>query len=103
MKLESWIEDELVKMPFVQWDRYVTGEWAEGTEYLSVYGWIDRDDDYKDFVEVIFWENKHRYFTTSSEEYTEDIFEVLFDESLDEHNDCKRVEDVTEIENVVML
>ena len=97
------LSESLEAMDFVTWDRYTGGEWSEGQQYVTVYGWIDREDTYKDFVEVIKWENGGVYFTTSSAEHTEDIYEVLFDDSLENHNDCKRVENVLDLPNVVML
>jgi len=96
------LKEDLESMPFAQWDRFTTGEWGDN-EYVQVYGWIDRKDAYKDFVLVILWDNGQGFFTTSSTEYTEDIFQVLFDDSLDEHNDCQRVEDYLNIENKVEL
>jgi len=99
----SELSDKLAQLDFVEWDRYTGGEWSEGRQYVTVYGWIDRNDDYKDFVEIIRWANGQLYFTTSSAEHTEDIFKVLFGGSLDNHNDCKRVENALNIDNVVQL
>jgi len=96
------LESDLESMPFVNWDRFTTGDWGD-YDYVQVYGWIEREDNYKDFVLVILWENGERFFTTSSEKYTEDIFKVLFDEPLDEHNDCKRVENYLNIPNMIEL
>lgn len=95
------LEEDLEALDFVEWDRWTGGEWSEGHEYVTVYGWIDRDDEYKDFVEIIGWDDGGVYFTTSSAEYTEEIYQVLFDEPLDEHNDCRRVENVLDIENMI--
>jgi len=97
------LEDKLAQLDFVEWDRYTGGEWSEGRQYVTVYGWIDRQDGYKDFVEIIRWGNGQLYFTTSSAEHTEEIFEVLFDDSLDNHKECQRVENALDIDNVVNL
>jgi hypothetical protein len=102
-QLSDWIQDELKALQFVEWDRFVTGEWSEGVDYVTVYGWIDRDDAYKDFVVVTFWDDRGRWFTTSSDEYTVEIHQSLFDESPDKHNDCQRIEHATDIGNVVEL
>jgi len=102
-QISEWMQDELEALDFVMWDRFTTGEWSEGLTYTTVYGWIDRDDSYKDFVMVTFWDDGGRWFTTSSEEYTIDIHQSLFDEPPEEHNDCQRVEDKAEIANVVEL
>ena len=99
----SELSDKLAELDFVEWDRYTGGKWSEGRQYVTVYGWIDREDEYKDFVEIIRWQNGQLYFTTSSAEHTERIFEVLFEDPLDNHNDCKRVEDALNIDNVVKL
>ena len=99
----SELSDKLAELDFVEWDRYTGGRWSDNSSYVTVYGWVDREDEYKDFVEIIRWDNGQLYFTTSSAEHTEDIFEVLFEDSLDNHNDCKRVEDVLDIDNVVEL
>lgn len=104
VKILSELEDELEALDFVEWDRWTGGEWAEGHGYVTVYGWIEREgDDYKDFVEVMRWDDGSLYFTTSSAKYTKDIHNVLFDEPAEAHNDCRRVEKVVDIENVVKL
>ena len=92
-------------LEFVEWDRYTTGAWNADVDYITVYGWIDREnDDYKDYVQLMMWSNNDNImFNTSSAKYTEQIYEILFDEPLDEHNDCKRVENAVEIDNVVEL
>jgi len=102
--IAGWIQDELENIPFVDWDRYVIGAWSDNMDFLTVYGWIDReDDDYKDFVEVTFWDDKGRMFTTSSERYTEEIHRCLFDDPIENHNSCQRVENGADIDNVVEL
>jgi hypothetical protein len=97
------IEGALRQLDFVEWDRFVEGVWEEGLKYVSVYGWIDREDEYKDFVEVTFWDDGGRWFTTSSDEYTYRIHEILFDEPPEEHNACKRVEDHFDLRNQIEL
>ena len=101
-KLIQDLADDLRALSFVQWDRFTAGEWSPDINYLQVFGWIDRDDDYKDFVLILQWDNGERFFTTSSAEYTDAISKELFDDSAG-HNDCQRVEDYLDIPNMVTL
>lgn len=105
VKEREWIEDLLARVPVVEWDRFVVGEFGNGDQYVSVYGWIDRDDDYKDFVVARFYVDiKEMEYTTSSDEYTEHLHTQWFGEdSLEDHNPCRRVEDAFDVENAVEL
>lgn len=92
-----WIEQTLEQLDFVQWDR-----WYElGGHLIAVFGWIDREDQYKDFVllEINVDRAEVVAYYTSSAEYTEKIGEIL---NMD-HSACKRVEDYLDVENAVML
>ncbi len=42
-------------------------------------------------------------FTTSSDEWTEEIHERMFGDRPDEHNECQRVEHAFDIPNAVEL
>jgi len=98
----TWIGKQLVKTDFVTWDRYTTGERGEHT-IADVYGWIDRDDEYKDFVWVRFWpDNEVFEYTTSSDKHSQQLGEIWFGES-SEHDPCQRVEDTFDIPNRVEL
>jgi len=99
-----WIERKLRSLRLVEWDRFTVGEWAD-EQYVNVYGWINRDDGYKDFVNVIFWaESEGLYHITSSAEHSEAISETLHGESGDGgHNDCQRVEDTFNVENAIQI
>jgi len=99
----SDFSEELQQLDFVEWDRYTGGKWSEEHNYISIYGWIPRNDGYKDFVEIIRWDDGGIYFTTSSARYTEQIHQILFDEPVENHNECKRVENAIDIPNVVEL
>lgn len=100
----EWIESKLSALDMVQWDRYAAGDWYGEQPHFTVYGWIDRQDEYKDFVVVIFWpENENFYFTTSSEEYTQEIYRRLVGEEPEKHNDCQRVEHTFDVENAIEL
>jgi len=101
-KIENrrWIESKLQSCRMVNWDRFTVGDWG-GEQYINVYGWIDRDDSYKDFVLVIFWpESEGIYHTTSSAEHTEDITQKLHGEE-GGHNDCRRVEHTFDVPNSI--
>lgn len=100
---QDWIESQLSALSLVEWDRFTIGDW-NGTQSVSAYGWIDREDEYKDFVLIIFWaENEELYYISSSDEYTVEIHQTLFDESPEEHNDCRRVEHTFDVENAIEL
>jgi len=100
---QEWIAAHLAAVDCAEWDRFTVGDWG-GDQSVSVYGWIDREDAYKDFVLVIFWpESETLYYTTSSDEYTNQIHQTLFDEEPDKHNDCRRVEHTFDVENCVQL
>lgn len=88
MIIKDWIEKTLEKLPFVRWDRYIEDK---DDNLIEMYGWIDREDDYKDFVLLEFNLNKKEvYFVaTSSDKYSEQIAEILNSS----HSDCIRVED----------
>jgi len=101
------VEDILGRLDMVEWDRFVEGNDPNiGGQYLNVYGWIDRDDDYKDFVMLRFWPKYDPTligFTTSSDEHTEEIHERIYGEETDGHNACKRVEHTFDVENAIEL
>ena len=100
---QRWIAKKLRSIRMVEWDRFTTGEWGD-EQYVNVYGWIERDDDdYKDFVNAIFWPaNETVYHVTSSAEHTHEISQQLHGEEGD-HNDCHRVEHTFNISNAVEL
>ena len=83
----------LEKFDFVNWDRYF-GE----DEKLTFFGWIDREDNKKDFL-VLDFSISPLWFATSSKIYSKKISEV-FGVS---HLDCKRVEDFCDIQNMIKL
>ena len=104
MSLIEKVKPHMEALDFVEWDRYTVGPWDENTESVTVYGWIDRKDLYKDYVQLTMWEGTDNvWFTTSSAEYTEEIYETLFDKPLENHQECQRVEDAVDLDNVVEL
>ncbi len=97
---QRFIERKLRACRMVEWDRFTVGDWG-GEQAVSVYGWIDREDEYKDFVIVIFWpETEGIYHTTSSAEHTQVLTEKLHGES-GGHNDCHRVEHTFNVSNAI--
>lgn len=102
LKNRRWMEGKLRAVRFVDFDRFTVGDW-DGEQYVNVYGWIDREDQYKDFVLIIFWpESEAHYFATSSAEYSEEIQRCLTGDA-DGHNKCHRVEDAFNVSNAVHL
>jgi len=102
VKKRKWIAQYLSTVPVVEWDRFIVGE-MDGYQYVNVYGWIDREDEYKDFVWSRFWPaNETVEFTTSSDEYSEYLQAEWFGEdTLDDHNPCRRVEHSFDIDNAI--
>ena len=86
----SMIEATLLPIEHVTWDRYTNS----GDNWI-IYGWIDREDAYKDFITVEFDFDAdmsgfgYSYVTSSAKysEYFHDMFEMT-----DEHVPCQRAE-----------
>lgn len=98
----EWVEQVLTTLPFIQWDRFTVFEDPEEPDF-KIYGWIDRDDEYKDFVLITLYPLDHSIeYTTSSPVYSEKITEILFGKTGD-HIPCIRVEDHFKIPNSVKL
>lgn len=77
--------DTLNKLPEVVWDRF-SGN-IEST--FTCFGWIEREDDRSDFIDMIFLDGEFVSFSTSSAEYSEDFAKRL---GVD-HSPCQRMED----------
>ena len=85
-KLKKDIQKVLNKFPEVKWDRYI-----DSKKDLTFYGWITREDDKFDYLELGFKMNgKLEWYSTSSSKYSKDFGKRLNFE----HFDCKRVEDL---------
>lgn len=96
MQNKAWISQVLRQLDFVEWDRY----YSFGRD-LAFYGWIEREDQYKDFL-VIVVDNEHKQVTgyhCSSAKYSEKVGEQL---NIG-HSECQRVEDKLAIDNMVKL
>jgi hypothetical protein len=83
--LSLHISSVLNRFPEVAWDR-----WAGDEDRLVVFGWIDREDGFKDFMTVRFDDGDLVTFTTSSARYSKEFSARL---GATNHVDCKRVED----------
>lgn len=104
-KLPPWVTEDLVRLPFVQWDRFTQDE----QKAINLYGWIDREQDsYKDFVLLTykiadFDEHGNMVVLTvytSSAKHSEEIGHLL---KTDGHSDCMRIEDYADIPNCIRL
>ena len=97
----------LNSLHFVRWDRFVDVE----LDYtITAYGWIDREDEKKDFVVLTYYKLEHPFyigfnFVTSSKKFSKDIAAILgIGNGEEEHVVCQRVEDVfTECKNSIKL
>lgn len=85
------IETHLDLLPYVRWDRFIL--WGRKIESgVTVYGWIDREDQYKDWVCLHFDIDGDVNYETSSARYSLDIFKRLNNGDGRGHRRCKRVE-----------
>lgn len=95
---KKYITTILEKLDFVMWDRWLP--WSEGVE---IYGWIDREDAYKDFIILhIYNDDNSIEYSTSSAKYSTKIHEILYGKA-EGHIDCIRVEGNFDIKNCIKL
>ncbi len=97
-------------LPFVVWDRASfsilprLGQDKRREFWLMVYGWIDREDAYKDFIVMDFVLKKGiieaNILTTSSAKYSEEAVKIIYGEDR-KHNACFRIENLNGIERCV--
>lgn len=88
----------LKKFKFVKWDRYVATE----LNSYYIYGWIEREDSYKDFI-VIEWDEDSTmggWFITSSAKWDEEIKKIM---GTNGGKACQRVEHLVDISNSIKL
>ena len=95
------VREDLEKLPFVRWDRFNRDD--EGD--ISIFGWIDREDGLKDYVEISYMKKDDNgeftfLYGTSSAKYSAEIGRLL---GFAEHNDCERVEHHFPVANVIRL
>jgi hypothetical protein len=104
-EFQEFIEQKLEALEFVEWDRFTHWREENGPEIVRVFGWIDREDQCKDFVHLEFRADVDGFelvfLGTSSEEYSKRINELLYDDGT--HVDCRRVENQLDVENAVRL
>ena len=91
----------MASLHFVLWDRFTVGE--DGTRYIF-YGWIKREDEYKDFVVMEYFTPEHDTydgfsFVTSSAKWSEEICRIVYGH-VEDHEDCIRIEDHFQGENI---
>jgi len=106
-----FVEGLLRRCRFVEWDRFTVYEHPDVDDEVGVtaYGWIDRDDGYKDFAVFTVWTDAEyiQSVTTSSAEYSGRLTELLMggldDDDGTGHNKCHRVEDTFNVENASTL
>lgn len=96
--MKTKIEKILEKFDFVMWDRFCTS----GME-VTVFGWIERKDAYKDFVVFYFVGNELDSYMTSSKKYSLILYKMINDGNGRGHINCKRVEDSFKINNSIKL
>lgn len=85
------ITGKLNDFPEVNWDRAAGAD----SSYGCAFGWIDREDERKDFMVLHWWKQDDGLdfsFTTSSAALSEEMARRLGHG--DEHADCERVEDL---------
>jgi hypothetical protein len=91
---KAWCFEKLGVLPYVKWDRFFYVQ--DDPEVIRVFGWIERNDQYKDFVVVELMPGKHRVFfdATSSAKYSEDIAYRLGSD----HNRCHKIDELRDDE-----
>lgn len=89
------VEKTLKKFKFVMWDRFVHHDKI----CVTFYGWIDREDSYKDFL-VATWTDGEWWWVTSSAKYDQQIKEIFGEK---EGIPCQRVQYHFEVKNCIKL
>lgn len=94
------IEDDLLKLDFVQWDRFL-----EKDNGIVVYGWIKRPDSHEDYVQLNYTGSEGEYeleYTTSSKLFSKEIAKRL-NIDIEDHTDCQRIESTFKIHNMIRI
>lgn len=101
-QMKKDIVEYMNKLPFVRWDRFVFNNEKDMKGGVTVYGWIKREDEHADYVEL--WiTSKSFEFMTSSAEYSDQIYKIFNEGKSDGHQKCKRVEDFFDVYNSIKL
>lgn len=90
------IEKILRKFKFVMWDRFM----FEESDLVTFYGWIAREDSYKDFL-VLKYDAGEWWYITSSVKYDNEIRDILGDK--ERGIPCQSVQYHYEVKNVIKL
>lgn len=92
--VEVWLR----KFPMVSWDRFV--RFSDG---ISAFGWIQREDAYKDFMIIDFDKSGDLvYYMTSSKRYSLPLYKIINGTGRG-HTKCRRVEHAFRIKNSIKL
>lgn len=104
-QLPDDLQQRLAAAEMVEWDRFIMEENGDNSPMIRVYGWVDRDDQYKDFVLVdYFVEPEEVTYITSNPSIEDDLEAALVHKDEDvETVDCKRVEHYSDIDNAIQL
>lgn len=100
------MQDDMEKLKFVTWDRFVVNPLGNRIE---LFGWIKRIDSHEDFVVLTYnlcseddvKQNWGMKFCTSSKKYSGQIALLLGCDR--NHTDCIRVEDHFTIKNCIRM
>lgn len=87
----------LASLSFVRWDRY-----TEDDVSRNFYGWIDREDAYKDFIVLTHYKSANWWWITSSVRYDLEIVAVMGG-TVEKSCPCIRIEKDYVIENSIKL
>ena len=96
LRLKSWLH----RFPFVKWDRFIDLGYA-----YSIYGWIEREDSYKDFLVLEFSKKEQKiiHWISSSVIYDNKITSILGNRNNLDNVECERVEKYIDLPNVIKL
>ena len=106
------IANTLNRLPFVKWDRASfllsprIGKNRRRELWLAVFGWIDREDSYKDFIvldfQLINGTLRPAVFSCSSSKFSEQAVKIIMGADIN-HNSCFRVESIVGVEKCIKL
>ena len=97
-KLIQTIAETLEKFDFVQWDRFI-----DLPNHIQIYGWMDRVDDYKDFLLLTYRKDTGSWgYTNSSVKNISKIKKILGIKEGGTYQ-CQRVEHTFDINNSIKL
>lgn len=95
--MKEKVKELMLKLPFVQWDRF-----CEEKNCITTYGWIEREDSYKDFIVLSVNDDMSYSWLSSSVRKDEEIKAILETGKMG-YAPCQRVEWSFEIPNMIKL